>query len=124
MAEQIMQKPKEKSDYQGSYHHLQKKLMDDWMEELNQAAANNEPTAYMLVAGSNMSCMLRCLGIHQVYPELTALQLGIRRKSLPFLLAAEEMGYSTDVCGYVKVDIANLLAGNKSAYGTQLPKPS
>src|ERR1700693_4621637 len=92
----------EKTQYQGDIHLRQKELLTSWMHELEGAAANNEPTAYMLVAGCNFASVLRCLGIHQVYPELTALQLGIRKKALPFIEIAENMGYSTDVCGYVK----------------------
>ncbi len=118
------QKVKEQTDYQVDFHHMQKDLLAGWMRDLERAAENNEPTVYTLVAGSNLSPIFRCLGIHEVYPELTALQLGIRKKALPFIQVAEEMGYSTDVCGYVKADIGNFFSGNISAAGTQLPKPT
>lgn len=118
------QKVKEQTDYQVDFHHMQKDLMAGWMQDLEHAAEYNEPTVYTLVAGSNLSPIFRCLGIHEVYPELTALQLGIRKKALPFIQFAEQMGYSTDVCGYVKADIGNFFSGNISSAGTKLPKPA
>ncbi len=114
----------EKTQYQGRIHKMQKDLMAGWMAELEQAADNNEPTACLLVAGSNLAMVLRCLGIHQIYPELNSLQLAIRKKSLPYILVAEERGYSTDVCSYVKADIGSFFSGNKSSLGTKLPKPT
>jgi benzoyl-CoA reductase subunit B len=115
---------KEKTEYQGRIHQMQKELMAGWMAELEQAAENNEPTACLLVAGSNLAMVLRCLGIHQVYPELNALQMAIRKQSLPYILTAEERGYSTDVCSYVKADVGAFFSGNVSSLGTKLPKPT
>lgn len=115
---------KQEREYQVDFHRMQKELLAGWMRDLEKAAENDEPTVYTLVAGSNLSPIFRCLGIHEVYPELTALQLGIRKKALPFIQYAEEMGYSTDVCGYVKADIGNYFKGNISASGTKLPKPT
>ncbi|MBI4489428.1 MAG: 2-hydroxyacyl-CoA dehydratase [Deltaproteobacteria bacterium] len=115
---------KDRPQYQGRIHQMQKDLMARWMGELEQAARNSEPTACLLVAGSNLAMLLRCLGIHQVYPELNALQLAIRKQSLPYIQIAEERGYSTDVCSYVKADIGAFFAGNMSSLGTELPKPS
>jgi benzoyl-CoA reductase subunit B len=115
---------KQKTEYQGRIHQMQKELMAGWMAELEQAAENNEPTACLLVAGSNLAMLLRCLGIHQVYPELNALQLAIRKQSLPYIQIAEERGYSTDVCSYVKADVGAFFSGNVSSLGTKLPKPT
>jgi benzoyl-CoA reductase subunit B len=115
---------KAKTQYQGRIHQMQKDLMAGWMAELEQAAENNEPTACLLVAGSNLAMLLRCLGIHQVYPELNSLQLAIRKQSLPYIQVAEERGYSTDVCGYVKADVGAFFSGNMSSLGTKLPKPA
>lgn len=123
MAKEVSEK-KEKSQYQGRIHQMQKDLMARWMAELEQAAENNEPTACLLVAGSNLAILLRCLGIHQVYPELNSLQLAIRKQSLPYIQIAEEKGYSTDVCSYVKADVGAFFSGNMSSLGTKLPKPT
>ena len=49
MGKEVSEK-KEKSQYQGRIHQMQKDLMARWMAELEQAAENNEPTACLLVA--------------------------------------------------------------------------
>jgi benzoyl-CoA reductase subunit B len=56
------------------------------------------------------------------YPEINALQCGIKRVSQDFIMTAEDMGYSSDVCGYVKNDIGLWKSGNQGPFGS-LPKP-
>jgi benzoyl-CoA reductase subunit B len=53
---------------------------------------------------------------------VTALQNAIRHRSLPLILKAEQAGYSSDNCAYVKADVGLVLAGGFGP-GTALPFP-
>ncbi|MBI4278731.1 MAG: hypothetical protein HY660_09765, partial [Armatimonadetes bacterium] len=92
--------------YQGRIHLLQKDLMGQYFQELTAAAEGgaDAPAAYMLISGNPVE-LVRAFGFLPVYPEVNALQLAVKKQALPYILKAEEMGYSVDNCAYVKADI-------------------
>jgi benzoyl-CoA reductase subunit B len=93
-----------KSDYQGRIHNLQKDMIGRYYSRLTAAAENkSEKAIYMLVSGNPVE-LIEAFDMIPVYPEVNALQLAVKKQSLPLILAAEEMGYSTDNCAYVKAD--------------------
>ncbi|OGB89616.1 MAG: hypothetical protein A3H39_10135 [candidate division NC10 bacterium RIFCSPLOWO2_02_FULL_66_22] len=49
--------------------------------------------------------------------------MAIRKQSLPMILKAEQMGYSSDNCAYVKADVGMLMSGGYGPQGT-IPYPS
>ena len=108
--------------HQDAGRSLQKELLSRWFERLSHAPECGEPVAYLFISG-NVGEILANFGFHLVYPEVNALQCGIKKTAGTFILKAEEMGYSPDVCGYVKNDIGLLHSGNRSPMGT-LPPPS
>jgi len=108
--------------HQGTGRNLQKELLGQWYARLAEAPARGEPVAYLFISG-NIAELLSNFGFHLVYPEVNALQCGIKKMAGEFILKAEEMGYSPDVCGYVKNDIGMLHEGNRSPMGN-LPPPS
>lgn len=122
--------------YQGRMHALQKELITRWYKDLHgvwlrQQASNAVPLpgpgatgAVPLMISGNCVELLQAFDLLPVYPEINALQLAIRKKALEYLLKAEDMGYSTDNCGYVKADMAFYLEGAETAQGTRIPKPS
>ena len=61
--------------------------------------------------------------MHLVFPEINSLQTAVRHVAHEYLGMAEEYGYSPDVCGYVKADVAMQLQGGKHSMG-RLPKPA
>lgn len=65
--------------------------------------------------------ILRALGFYLIYPENHAAICGARKLSTPIIEAAEQEGYSHDICSYARTDIGALLSG-KNAVGS-LPKP-
>jgi benzoyl-CoA reductase subunit B len=67
--------------------------------------------------------ILRCFDILPVFPEINALQLAIRKKSLPYIIKAEETGYASDNCAYVKADVGFTLSGGVGPEGN-VPIPS
>ena len=108
--------------YQGTVHELQKELMGRYYEELT-AIAHGAPghTAQLLIAGNPVE-ILRAFDMIPVFPEVNALQLAVRKTSLPLIQKAEELGYATDNCAYVKADIGLWASGGVAPFAT-IPKP-
>jgi len=99
-----------------------RRLFAEWFSELSTAAQRSEPTAYVFVMGS-MAEVLRSFDLHVTFPEINSLQTAVKKVSGEFLAAAEDYGYSPDICGYVKADVALQLGGGDHPMG-RVPKPS
>jgi len=97
-------------------------LFRDWFSRLNETAANNGPSAYVFVMGS-MAEILQTFDLPMVFPEINSLQTAVRRMAHDYLGEAEDYGYSPDICGYVKADVALQLRGGQHPMG-QIPRPS
>jgi benzoyl-CoA reductase subunit B len=92
-----------------------------WFEDLTQAAAEDRGAAYVFVMGS-LAELLRTFVLPIVFPEINSLQTAVRRVAHEYLNEAEDYGYSPDVCGYVKADVATQLRGGEHPMG-RIPKP-
>jgi len=99
-----------------------RRLFARWYGELAEAARRGEPTAYVFVMGS-MAEILRTFDLHVTFPEINSLQTAVKKVSGEYLSAAEDYGYSPDICGYVKADVALQLGGGDHPMG-RIPKPS
>jgi len=108
--------------YQGRVHQRSRELMSAWMGELGRAEAEGRPTAALMISGNCVE-LLRACHLLPMFPEVTALQNAIRHKSLPLILKAEQAGYSSDNCAYVKADIGLYLEGGMGP-GTPIPFPT
>ena len=97
-------------------------LFRDWFSELNDVADSGGHSAYVFVMGS-MAELLRVFDLPVVFPEINSLQTAVRRVAHEYLNEAEDYGYSPDICGYVKADVAVQLRQGKHPMG-QIPKPS
>jgi len=97
-------------------------LMREWFHRLDAAAERGEPAAYVFVMGS-LAEILRAFEMHLVFPEINSLQTAVRHVAHEYLGAAEDYGYSPDICGYVKADVAVQLQGGKHPMG-RIPKPA
>ena len=98
------------------------RLFRQWFDSLTTATQRNEPAAYVFVMGS-LQEVLRVFDYHTVFPEIHSLQMAVRRVAHEYLTEAEDYGYSPDICGYVKADIALQLRHGAHPMGT-IPKPS
>ena len=98
------------------------RLFKDWFQSLDTAAQENAPTAYVFVMGS-IAEILKAFDFNLVFPEISSLQTAVRKVSLDYLNKAEDYGYSTDVCAYVKADVGVHLDERKHPNG-RIPKPS
>ncbi|MBI4318974.1 MAG: 2-hydroxyacyl-CoA dehydratase [Chloroflexi bacterium] len=116
--------PGQQRRYQGRIHMLQKEVMGRYFDELTksaQAGKDGVPAVYMLVSGNPVELVLS-FDLLPVYPEINALQLGVKKEALPHILRAEDMGYSMDNCAYVKADVGFFFSGRKSSFGL-IPSP-
>jgi benzoyl-CoA reductase subunit B len=96
--------------------------MSAWMGELGRAEAEGRVTGALMISGNCVE-LLRACHVLPMFPEVTALQNAIRHKSLPLILKAEQIGYSSDNCAYVKADVGLVLEGGFGP-GKALPFPN
>ena len=97
----------DRSDIEGRGAREGAALMREWFGRLDMAAERGEPAAYVFVMGS-LAEILRAFDFHLVFPEINSLQTAVRHVAHEYLGAAEDFGYSPDICGYVKGDVAGL----------------
>ncbi len=98
------------------------RLFREWFAELQAAADAGRPSAYVFVMGS-LAELLRTFDLPVVFPEINSLQTAVRRVAHEYLNEAEDQGYSPDICGYVKADVATQLRGGALPMG-RIPKPA
>ena len=101
---------------------IQKDMLANLFTELSNAKANGKKVVYTFVPG-NLVELILALDMLPVYPEINALQSGMRKKSGSYIKDAEKLGFSEDVCTYVKCDIGMMLNGNLGPTGEKLPDP-
>ncbi len=99
-----------------------RRLIGTWWNELTEADAQARPVANTFVMGS-MAEILNTFDLPMSFPEIAALQTAVKGRAMDFLLAAEDLGYSPDICGYVKVDVGLHNTGRAHPLGTY-PKPA
>jgi benzoyl-CoA reductase subunit B len=98
------------------------RLFREWFASLTAAAEAGRGSAYVFVMGS-LAELLRTFDFPIVFPEINSLQTAVRRVAHEYLNEAEDYGYSPDVCGYVKADVATQLRGGALPMG-RIPKPA
>ena len=97
-------------------------LFRQWFTDLSETAERGERAAYVFVMGS-LNEVLKTFDFPVVFPEINSLQTAVRKVSAEYLSEAEDYGYSPDICGYVKADVAVQLRGGAHPMGS-IPKPS
>ena len=97
------------------------RLFREWFDGLTKAAGEERTAAYVFVMGS-LAELLRCFDFPIVCPEINSLQTAVRHVAHEYLDQAEDYGYSPDICGYVKADVATQLRGGALPMG-RIPKP-
>jgi benzoyl-CoA reductase subunit B len=100
----------------------QKQMIAEHFEKLSTANEDGRKVVYTFVPG-NLTELLLALDMLPVLPEINALQNGMRKLSGNYIIEAEKLGHSEDVCTYVKADIGMMKSGNIGPTGTRLPNP-
>ncbi len=106
----------------GSIRNESRRLLEQWWQGMTAADQAGRPTAYVFVMGS-LTELLRVFDLPVNCPEITSLQTAVRGASLQYLQAAEDSGYSPDICGYVKADVGLQLRDRQHPNG-RVPKPA
>jgi benzoyl-CoA reductase subunit B len=101
---------------------LQKNMLAGYFDELSRAKEDGKKVVYTFVPG-NLTELIRAFDLIPVYPEINALQNGMRKRSDEYIAEAERAGFSEDVCTYVKCDVGMMLKGNVGPTGKPLPPP-
>ncbi|MEI6435833.1 MAG: benzoyl-CoA reductase subunit B [Bacteroidota bacterium] len=101
---------------------IQKEMITQLFKELSAAKETGKKVVYTFVPG-NISELILSFGMLPVYPEINALQSGMRKKSGDYIRDAEQHGHSEDVCTYVKCDVGMMLNGNIGPTGEKIPSP-
>jgi benzoyl-CoA reductase subunit B len=101
---------------------LQKQMLADYFEDLSNAREEGRKVVYTFVPG-NLTELIYTMGMTPVYPEINALQNGMRKRSADYIREAENFGHSNDVCTYVKCDVGMMLKGNIGPTGQPIPEP-
>ena len=100
---------------------LQGELVKEYYNELRAHHEAGGKVAWGFVMANPVE-IFRAFDIPLVYPEITSLQCSFRGGAPPLIQLAEEEGYSTDCCGYVKMGIATVLNKGQTAIG-YIPPP-
>jgi benzoyl-CoA reductase subunit B len=100
----------------------QKEMMAAHYDRLTRAPETGEKVCATFVPG-NLNELIMCFGLVNNLPEVNAIQSGLRRQSGAYVLEAEKIGHSEDVCTYVKSDIGMMAKGNVAPNGQRFPNP-
>ncbi len=87
-------------------------LLDSWSARMDEIARNGGKAAYGFVMG-NCAELLAAFDIPLFLPEISCLRTAIVGTARDLLERAEESGYSTDICNYLKADAGMRLGGGK-----------
>jgi benzoyl-CoA reductase subunit B len=100
----------------------QKSMLAGYFSELARAKENQRKVCYTFVPG-NLTELVSAFDAIPVYPEINALQSGMRQRSGDYIREAERLGHNEDVCSYVKCDIGMFTKGNVGPTGERIPPP-
>ena len=98
------------------------RLFKEWYDRLSSGPERGEKAAYVFVMGSAAE-LLESFGFNLVMPEINGLQTAVRHVADGYIAQAEDYGYASDVCGYVKADVGLQLRGGEHPMG-RIPRPA
>ena len=101
----------------------QKEMMAAHYDRLTAAPETGAKVCCTFVPG-NLNELIMCFDLVNNLPEVNAIQSGLRRLSGGYVLEAEKIGHSEDVCTYVKSDIGMMAKGNIAPNGKKFPIPT
>ena len=100
----------------------QKEMMAGHFDRLTSSRETGAKVCNTFVPG-NLNELIMCFDLLNNLPEVNAIQSGLRRQSGAYVLEAEKIGHSEDVCTYVKSDIGMMAKGNIGPNGKRMPDP-
>ena len=100
----------------------QKDMMAAHYDRLTDSGQTGKKVCNTFVPG-NLNELIMCFDLLNNLPEINAIQSGLRRQSGNYVLEAEKIGHSEDVCTYVKSDVGMIAKGNIGPNGKRMPDP-
>ncbi len=100
----------------------QKAMMAAHYDRLTSAPETGRKVCSTFVPG-NLNELIMCFDLLNNLPEINAIQNGLRKKSGGYILEAEKLGHSEDVCTYVKADIGLMGKGRLAPNDKPFPDP-
>jgi len=100
----------------------QKEMMAAHYDRVTSASETGAKVASTFVPG-NLNELIMCFDLLNNLPEVNAIQSGLRKQPGSYVLEAEKIGHSEDVCTYVKSDIGMMAKGNLAPNGKKFPNP-
>lgn len=100
----------------------QKIMMAGHYDRLTSARERGQKVCSTFVPG-NLNELILCFDLANNLPEVNAIQNGLRKKSGQYVMEAEKLGHSEDVCTYVKSDLGMMAKGNLAPNGKPFPDP-
>ena len=100
----------------------QKEMMAAHYDRLTSAPETGAKVCDTFVPG-NLNELIMCFDLVNNLPEVNAIQSGLRRLSGGYVMEAEKIGHSEDVCTYVKSDLGMIAKGNIAPNGKKFPDP-
>lgn len=85
------------------------RFAEKWLKELESKDEEHRGVVYLFTSG-DISELFRVLGLRVVLPEFMGVRCAVKRCALDMIHHGEALGYSPDICGYVKADLG-LMAG-------------
>ncbi len=101
--------------------YMQGDMLKRYFESLVNAPATGSKVAYAFVMANPIE-LLKTFDFVPLFPEITSLNISYRGGAPPLINLAEESGYSTDACGYVKMGVAATMDHTPTPIGN-IPKP-
>ena len=96
-----------------------KELMTVYYINAKTAEQNNRKVAW-LTSGAPVE-ILHAMDVIPIYPENHAAMCGVQKMGVELQQAAEEKGFSMDLCSYARTDIGSIYSGKSPVLG--LPRP-
>lgn len=96
-------------------------LLEEWSGQLDLLAQQQRTAAYAFVMGSCAE-LLAAFEIPLFLPEINCLQSAVNGTAQGLLQHAEEQGYPSDICNYLKADVGLHLQGRRLP-DKRLPAP-
>ena len=98
---------------------LLNRLLDEHYEQAWEAKRQGKPVGW--VSSNFPQEFLEAMDLTVVYPENHSTSLSAKHESLDMIHRAEQLGYSNDLCGYARVNLGFLAAGDCESLKMPMP---
>ncbi|MFC1822178.1 2-hydroxyacyl-CoA dehydratase subunit D [Thermodesulfobacteriota bacterium] len=116
---------KQSAQYQGQIKAGARALVETWKQKLSRAQEEGTKVVWTFVPNSHHYELIASfdMPLLHVLPEFNGMRTCLMQTNQTYLDRAEEMGYSADVCGYLKIDAGMIDYGLQHPDMGKIPRP-